>query len=193
MGVAVDVVDMGEEWLAKEVLADVTKPDVGSIIIRVPKMESGVMHMVSAIRKSVKPKSLWVMRMWGHGSCGEQLISAGHVDRFDDVWGAGINTFNFDNLRGALASLRPLFVSERARIELRGCIAGFGSFGSALMFNLAQTCGVRVHASDEYQRSNNWVGQVWEADPYGFIRKVHGYDIYGGYTPVYMPSKNYMY
>lgn len=190
MGVAVDSIDMGEGWYANEVLADVTKPQVGSIILKIPQMKNGVEYLVNQLHRVVRPRNLWVLRIWGHGSIGMQLTSAGHDATYDSDWGAGISIFNFDGLASKLATLRPLFISEKARIELRGCIAGYGTFGSALMMKLANTCGCRVHASADFQAGNNWRGQVWEANPYGSMRKVHGYDIYGGFTPNYMPATN---
>ena len=190
MGVAVDSIDMGEAWYAKEVLADVTKPGVGSIILRLPPTRNGVEYLVKQLHHVVRPKNLWVLRIWGHGGCGIQLASAGEDASYSADWGAGISVFNFPQLEDKLATLRRLFISAKARIELRGCIAGFGSFGSSLMTKLARTCGCRVHASDEFQAGNNWRGNVWEADPYGFTRRVHGYDIYGGFTPNYMPKTN---
>jgi hypothetical protein len=190
MGVAVDSIDMASGWFAKEVLDDVTKPSVGSIIVRVPKMANGVEYLVNQLHRLVRPKNLWVLRIWGHGGVGMQLASAGEDATYDPDWGAGLSVFNFSGLEDKLETLRPLFISEKARIELRGCIAGFGAFGSQLMMKLANTCGCRVHASDEFQAGNNWRGQVWEANPYWSIRKVHGYDIYGGFTPNYMPATN---
>ena len=190
MGVAVDSIDMGEDWFAKEVLADVTRPGVGSIIVKVPKMKNGIDYLVKKLQLLVRPKSLWVVRIWGHGGVGMQLASAGEEASYESDWGAGLSVFNLDGLESTLETLRPLFMSEKARIELRGCIAAYGSFGSALMMRLARTCGCRVHASEDYQAGNNWRGLVWEANPYGTMRKVHGYDIYGGHTSKYMPATN---
>ena len=98
MGVAVDSIDMGEAWLAKEVLADVTKPAVGSIIVRVPQMEDGVEFLVDQLHRLVRPKNLWVLRIWGHGGVGMQLASAGHDATYSSDWGAGLSVFNFDGL-----------------------------------------------------------------------------------------------
>src|SRR5262249_39588198 len=108
MGVAVDSIDMGEKWFAKEVLEDVTKPDCGSIIIRVPQMEDGVAYMVDQLHALVRPKNLWVLRIWGHGSIGMQLASAGHEASYSPTWGAGLSVFNIGSLEEKLASLQPL-------------------------------------------------------------------------------------
>ena len=190
MGVAVDSIDMGTGGFSQEVLEDVTKPEVGSIILRIPKMQNGVAYMVNQLRRTVRQRNLWVLRIWGHGNVGMQLVSAGEEATYGEDWGAGISVFNFPTLASTLAKLQPLFVSDKARIELRGCIAGFGSFGSSLMLKLARTCGCRVHASEDYQAGNNWRGPVWEANPYGTMRKIHGYDIYGGFSPTYQPETN---
>src|SRR5258708_1453760 len=77
MGVAVDSIDMGETWFAKEVLADVTKQAVGSIILRIPQMEDGVEYMVNQLHNLVRPKNLWVLRIWGHGGIGMHSLLPG--------------------------------------------------------------------------------------------------------------------
>ena len=183
MGVAIDVVDMGDRKVAQDVLIGLNRADSGSKVITVPSMMDGVDYMVRAVRRSVTPHSLWALRIWGHGGCGLQNVSAGQDAYYGSEWQAGISTDNLDALEDTLAPLRPLFVSEKARLELRGCLSGFSSAGTALMLKLASMLKIRVHAASDFQSGIRWVGKVWEANPYGFVRAIQGYDVDGSTSP----------
>jgi hypothetical protein len=139
MGVAIDVVDMGDPKVAKDVLTGLNQADSGSKVITVPSMMDD--YMVRAVRRSVAPHNLWVLRIWGHESCGLQSVSAGQDVYYGSEWQAGISTDNLDALEETLAPLRPLFAASDFQVGLR------------------------------------WVGKVWEANPYGFVRAIQGYDV----------------
>ncbi len=192
MGVAIDVVDMGDPAVAQDVLMCLNRADCGSKVITVPPLDDGVEYMVRAVCRSVKPRDLWVLRIWGHGGCGMQNVSGGHDSYYGPDWHGGLTTDNLDDLELTLSALRPLFVNEKARVELRGCIAGFSSFGSALMLKLARMLKVRVHASSDFQIGIRWISRVWEADPYGYVHPIQGYDVDGTTSPHYMkPVSSY--
>lgn len=193
MGSAIDVVDLGDSRLADDVLGFLNKTNCESKVITIPSTNDAVGYMARAVCRSAKSHDLWVLRIWGHGGCGMQLVGAGEDAYYGEDWRGGITTDNIDDLKDTLAPLRALFVNERARLELRGCIAGFSSFGTALMLKLAKMLGCRVHASSDFQAGRKWIGQVWEADPYGSMRRVQGYDIDGSASPHYMPKRHFIY
>jgi hypothetical protein len=193
MGVAIDVVDMGDPRLAQDVLGELREANCGSKVITLPRTDDGVGYMSRAVRRSVGPRNLWVLRLWGHGGCGFQNLSSGQDSYYGADWRGGLSTDNLDALEDTLAPLRPLFVNEKARVELRGCISGFSSFGTALMLKLAKILKVRVHASSDFQAGLRWISQVWEADPYGFTRRVQGYDVDGSTSPHYMRPTSFIY
>ena len=65
--------------------------------------------------------------------------------------------------------------------------------GSALILKLARMLKCRVHAASDFQAGMRWISHVWEADPYGFIRPVQGYDIDGSTSPHYMRPTSFSY
>jgi hypothetical protein len=154
-------------WNAK------ARPGPGRTIIKLYGMSNGVTEMVHAIKHAAQPRSIEVLRIWGHGYPGGQGVSGGTGGNTFANDFAGMAVSNFSAIRNILVELTPLF-APAGRVELRGCNVAQGN-GDQLLVYLAQIWRVPVQGGTITQHAgSNWDGAVAEATPSGGLRSVIG-------------------
>jgi hypothetical protein len=178
----IDVVDMGDTNLGNQ-RANMVRPYSDAIFKMYP-MSNGIVQMVDEVYNFVSASgSLNVMRIWGHGWAGGQLIAAGAdgqsgVDNASALWGPNIETYAY-----YIQKLSVLFASD-GRLELKGCSVGQGTDGEKFLIRLAVVLGYPVQASSVTQGGTGsqlssktgvgWDGQVVEATSDYTIKYVQG-------------------
>ena len=175
-----DVIDMGDPKLGNDRAKRVKAYSNG--IFRMYPMSNGIVQMVDEVYNFVSASgSLKVLRIWGHGWSGGQLIAAGDgqsgVDNASALWGPNIETYAY-----YIARLGELFASD-GRIELKGCSVAQGTDGEKFLIRIAVALGFPVQASSVTQGGTGssltvsgvgWDGQVVEATPDYTIKYVQG-------------------
>jgi hypothetical protein len=162
--IEVDVVDVSDGRLraTKDELEKLGRSKVFSYSM----MCGGLNQMVTDITRAAKPKSIKVLRIWGHGTPSVVGISSGQDPRVIRVELTGISPGAMANPHQQLGLLKPFFAAK-ARLELRGCETGAGADAERLMNQLADLLGVEVHASpdDQAMYGLDWFGNVFVAVP----------------------------
>ena len=143
----------------------------GSTIIELYGMSNGIEQMVSEIRRRAPLGSIRVLRIWGHGWSGGQMIAAGAhaqtgVDHGSALWASNLRQFG-----PVLQRLRPYFQGG-ARVELKGCQVASGAQGENFLVTLAGIFQVDVLAAVDVQggawvAGQHWNGPVVRATPSG--------------------------
>jgi|GEM_PF-6976566 hypothetical protein len=178
----IDVVDMGDANLGNSRI-NIVKPYSDAIFKMYP-MSNGIVQMIDEVYNYVSASgSLNVLRIWGHGWAGGQLIAAGGdstsgTDNASALWGPNIETYSY-----YIQKLSELFASD-GHIELKGCSVGQGTDGEKFLIKIAVVLGYPVQASSVTQggtgtklSSKNgigWDGQVVEATPDYVIKYIQG-------------------
>jgi hypothetical protein len=124
-----------------------------------------------------------VLRIWGHGWAGGQLIAAG-ADTASGVNNASaLRGSNVDEYAYYLSKLTELFSSD-GHLELKGCSVGRGTSGEKFLIKLAVALNVPVQAGSITQGGQEsslssfsgigWDGFVVEATSDYVIKYVAG-------------------
>jgi hypothetical protein len=176
----VDVVDMGDPVLGNH-RANIAR-DYSDGIFKMYPMSNGIVQMADEVYNFVSASgSLNVLRIWGHGWAGGQLIAAGAdsqsgVNNASALWGPNIDTYSY-----YIAKLGELFAAD-GRIELKGCSVAQGTDGERFLIKIAVVLGYPVQASsvvqggpgNSFAEGVGWNGQVVEATPDYTIKYIQG-------------------
>ncbi|MDQ6787913.1 MAG: DUF4347 domain-containing protein [Acidobacteriota bacterium] len=172
----IDVVDMDDPILGthRRNLAQSS----GSTVIEMYGMSNGISQMVSNTRQAASLHSIEVLRIWGHGWSGGQLISAGHDSQIGVDHGSALWANNLPQFQATLSQLRNYFVSN-GRVELKGCQVASGNAGEEFLKALASIFGVNVIGAVETQggawvAGQHWNGPLVQATPNGGLSSVMG-------------------
>ncbi len=164
----IDVIDMGDEDVAID-RENLIRAHTDGYIHMQP-VSNGVQQMVDNVINRVKSSgSLNLLRIWGHGWAGGQLISSDADKKIDpgahnnQIWGGNV----YDNAY-YLQNLTPLFAGDGI-LELHGCAVADGPEGEMFLVKLAQAINVPVAASTRVQggegsKINSEKGIGWEGD-----------------------------
>ncbi len=169
----IDVIDQGDPAVAKSCEQQVQGYTEG--IIKMWPMSNGIVQMVDDVINAVaSSNALTVLRIWGHGWAGGQLIAGGPGSR-SAVWGG--NVFDF---AWSLQRLADVFTPD-GHVELKGCQVAGADVGKLFLAKLAITVGRSVLAGENTQGGPNsaqitpgvgWDGPVFQADPDGSVYEV---------------------
>jgi hypothetical protein len=178
----VDVIDMADANLGNDRANRVR--NYSDAIIKMYPMSNGIIQMVDNVYNMIgAPGSfIEVLRIWGHGWAGGQLVAAGTdgqsgADNASALWGANVNDYAY-----YLQKLCDLFQSN-AHVELKGCQVGQGDKGEMFLIKLAVIFNIPVQAAQLIQGgagSNlttpglGWDGTVVEATPDYAVKYVQG-------------------
>lgn len=141
------------------------------VVIRIAAMCNGIMQMVSDIKSSCTVGTISQLIIYGHGAPGVMGITMGK-DPVGMRHRGGISAGVLSDIHvdAKLQELRPYF-ARGAMVVLRGCNTAQGPKGDKLITSLARMLGVRVSASDAYQRvgRSDLIGNIKTAQPDGTI------------------------
>jgi hypothetical protein len=175
----IDVVDMDDAVLGthRRGLAQSS----GSTVIEMNGMSNGIGQMVTNIMNAASPGSIEVLRIWGHGWSGGQLISSGHSAQTGVDHGSGLWASNLSQFQNTLGQLRSYFASG-GRVELKGCQVASGTAGEDFLKALARIFGVNVVGAVETQggawvAGQHWNGPLVQASPNGGLSSVIGHSL----------------
>jgi uncharacterized protein DUF4347 len=179
----IDVIDMGDPVVGNDRANRVIQSSIYEPpnLIRMYPMSNGIVQMVDEVSRVASTKgSIDILRIWGHGWSGGQLVAAGAdgqagADNASALWGH--NVFDFWPY---LAKLAPFFNASGSHIELKGCEVAKGNDGElflvklALIFQAPVQAGVRIQGGENslLTYGGSWDGIVLEARPDLSIRKV---------------------
>lgn len=171
-----DVVDMDDPVLGthRRGLARTT----GSRIIEMHGMSNGIAQMVSDIIGAASRGSIGVLRIWGHGWSGGQLIASGTSAQMGVSHGSGLWAHNLRQFEAELSRLQPYFQRD-GHVELKGCQVASGQAGEDFLVALARIFGVNVIAAVQSQggrwvSGQHWNGPLVQATPTGGLSSVAG-------------------
>jgi hypothetical protein len=178
----VDVIDMSDPKLGnhrKSMVAEYSE----CIIVMYP-MSNGIVQMIDNVYNRVSASGdISILRIWGHGWAGGQLIAAGAdmtsgVNNASALWGPNVNDYS-----DYLSKLSELFASD-GHVELKGCSVGQGTAGEKFLVKLAVVLNVPVQAGSITQGGQDsslssfsgigWDGWVVEATPDYVVKYVAG-------------------
>lgn len=108
-----------------------------------------------------KPVKIDVIRIWGHGYPGGQIVSSGKSARVARDHYAGISIHNIDQAKTSFSKLRP-YLHPNSFLELRGCSVGDGKHGLTLMRALSDAAGLSVRAGMVSQYGAEWDNPIAE-------------------------------
>jgi len=172
----IDVVDMDDPVLGnhRRRLAQGS----GSTVIELYGMSNGIGQMVADIARVAPRGSVEVLRIWGHGWSGGQLIAAGHSSQLGVDHGSALWQPNLGRFEPELSRLRPYFRGG-ARVELKGCQVASGDAGEQFLLGLARIFGVNVVGAVQSQggmwvSGQHWNGPLVQASPSGALSSVSG-------------------
>ena len=172
----IDVIDMDDRVLGthRRGLAQSS----GSTVIEMYGMCNGVSQMVTEIVRVAAPRSIEVLRIWGHGWSGGQLIAAGASAQVGVDHGSALWAHNMAQYGSDLSRLNRYFRAG-GRVELKGCQVGSGEAGEAFVSALAKTIGVPVQAAVDIQggmwvSGQHWNGPIIQSDASGALSCVQG-------------------
>ena len=138
----VDVVDMTNND-AGDAITNIKSAGGDPIVLR--GMSNGVgQAMVNISQKAKTPRSIVLLRFFGHGDAGAMNVSAGVDDHDADL--AGISNANLKQIQGSLARIRPQLAAFSS-IEFHGCQVGKGTSGRHLLRKLADVWQVPLTAA----------------------------------------------
>ncbi len=106
-------------------------------------MTNGFGHVLQRIRSSSTNGNTILLRLHGHGSPGNQVLSSGKMGGVASEIASDF--IDWDYIRDALRILRPIF-SPFASVQMMGCKVGRGAGGLRLLAGLAETWNVPVSA-----------------------------------------------
>ena len=157
----IDVVDMDDPVLGthRRNLAQSS----GSEVIEMYGMCNGISQMVLEIQRIAGVRSIEVLRIWGHGWSGGQLIAAGGAAQVGVDHGSALWQHNLERFGPQLKSLRSLF-APGAHVELKGCQVASGEAGEQFLLGLARLFNVPVMAGVQTQGGAWTPGQHWNGD-----------------------------
>jgi hypothetical protein len=165
----VNVIDMTDPTLTID-LNYIKTSDPQSKIIKLQGMSNAVAEMVNSIERIAGKGNLEILKIWGHGFPGGQIVSSGA--NADDILNhyTGLEVSDLDQTIAQLRRLRAQFTNN-AVVELKGCSVGQGTRGETFLRSLAQIWGVPVRAGIIPQfMGRDWTGTVVEAKPDGSLR-----------------------
>ena len=172
----IDVVDMDDLVLGthRRSLAQSS----GSTVIEMYGMCNGISQMVTEIIRVASLRSIEVLRIWGHGWSGGQLIAAGANAQVGVDHGSALWANNMARYASDLARLNRYFAAG-ARVELKGCQVGSGKAGEDFVVALAKVIGVTVQAAVDVQggmwvSGQHWNGPIIQSDSSGALSCVQG-------------------
>jgi hypothetical protein len=143
----VDLVDIFDPKLGDREVRDVLK--VGGIAIPISGMSNGVEQAVDDIVAAVPSRSVFILRIHGHGQAGSGGISQGRGG-IGGEHGSSINVNNWDYVMPLIMRLKPIF-SPYGCIQFMHCSTGSGVEGYQLLLDIAVHLGVPVSAAYQIQ------------------------------------------
>ena len=175
----IDVVDMDDPVLGAHRRG--VAQGSGSTVIEMYGMSNGIGQMVADIMRVAPRGSIKVLRIWGHGWSGGQLIASGHDGQAGVDHGSGLWQHNLSQFEPELRRLRPYF-RRGGRVELKGCQVASGLAGEEFLGALARIFGVNVIAAIETQggpghawvAGQHWNGPLVQVTPSGAMSSVVG-------------------
>lgn len=142
---------------------------VNSKRIEIYAMSNGVSFMINEIISALGSSKLELLRIWGHGVAGVQMVSTGNQVAGSSASRAAITLENIGEMEPILIRIRNCF-APNARVELRGCKVASYERGQDLIVALAKIWGVPVQAGIMLQDTTGWwTGNVIQATPSGAL------------------------
>jgi hypothetical protein len=180
----IDVIDMADPVLGNDRVNLVQQyADPNDIMIKMYPMSNGIVQMVNDVYDAAQGSgsSIGILRIWGHGWSGGQLIAAGTdgqagVDNASALWGSNLNDY-----ANYLSNLAPFFNTSGAHVELKGCEVAKGTQGESFLVKLAVILNTPVQAGVAVQGGANsslsygyfWDGPVIQATPDYVVQTIH--------------------
>jgi len=175
--VKIDVVDMYDPGLGTHrrnlVLGS------GSVLIELYGMSNGIGQMVTEIMRVAVTSMIVVLRIWGHGWAGGQLIASGKEAQMGVDHGSALWNENLARFEPELRRLRHYF-RKGSHVELKGCRVASGAKGERLLISLARALQVDVIAATDVQggkevwrAGRHWDGPLVQASPNGALASVN--------------------
>jgi hypothetical protein len=165
----VNVIDLTDPRMSMD-LNYIKKSDPQSRIIKLQGMSNAITEMVNSIERAAGNGNLEILKIWGHGFPGGQIVSSG--TNANDILNhySGLEVSDLDQTIAQLRRLKGQFTYNGA-VELKGCNVAAGTRGETFLKSLAQIWGVPVRAGIVSQRmGSDWTGTVVEAHPDGGLR-----------------------
>lgn len=140
--------------------------------VRMAGMSGGVGSLMQQILSASERAPIGVLRIFGHGNRGLQIVSAGHgVTGGSAAHGSALTISSARLLRRELQSIRPAFAAFGSA-ELHGCNVAGDRTGRQLLRDLADAWEVPVSAGAHRQRTGRgatfrFEGSVHTACPGG--------------------------
>jgi hypothetical protein len=140
-----------------------------------------IMHWVDSIRSHSRPGQIDLLRVFGHGTDGEQNVAGGFGGSKQDIardpaccimFLGGVRLNQVERL----ATLTDRF-GLNATVQLHGCHTGRGAKGRSLCLTLAKLWDVRVSAGFESQfpdKDARYEGNYITAWPNGYVMERRG-------------------
>ncbi|HYP06868.1 MAG TPA: peptidoglycan-binding protein [Bryobacteraceae bacterium] len=120
-------------------------------IVPMVGLSNGVPIMVNRVIRAAGANRVGLLRIYGHGNRGLQIVSAGRgVAGGSATHHAGLTARSVREMRGDLERLRPVF-AVYGSAELHGCSVGRGPDGRSLLHELADVWNVPVTAGVQTQ------------------------------------------
>jgi hypothetical protein len=168
----IDVIDMTDPNLGNDRANRVQNYSDG--IIKMYPMSNGIVQMtIDVVNAVAQSQGLDVLRIWGHGWSGGQLLAAGADAQSGVDNASALSSYNINDYAWCLQNLCPLF-SAAGHLELKGCQVAKSDAGELFLVKLAVILAVPVQASQAVQGgagSNlttpgmGWDGTVVQATP----------------------------
>lgn len=115
-------------------------------------MSNGVVRVVQQVRGRASGGRIALLRIFGHGTRGYQILTAGHgVTGTAEGHGSALTPRTVAYFHDQLATLRPFFLPYGSA-ELHGCHVGEGPRGHALVRDLAEVWNIPVTAGIRLQQ-----------------------------------------
>ena len=178
----VDVIDMTDSALGNS--REKLVKDYSEAIFKMYPMSNGIVQMIDDVYNYVSASGkIRILRIWGHGWAGGQLIAAGTdsqsgADNASALWGSNVDAYS-----DSLSKLTELFAGN-GHVELKGCQVGQGTTGEMFLVKLAVALNVPVQAGQTTQGGSGtslssangvgWDGVVVEATPDYVVKYVQG-------------------
>lgn len=138
---SVDLTDFADP--RREIRDDEDLAPYGETIVRNYGMTNGTPAMIQQVSQRSRPGRVVLLRMHGHGSPGNMVVSSGvngnAASSFNSRYGPGFYRALRDNLRHVFCPF--------GSVEMHGCRVAAGGSGRALLRGMADALGVPVSAA----------------------------------------------